>query len=124
MINTQLNPNLRAAPHYGSLDEALSHCTSVRELALEWSFTGSNFFSSIESAPLFSLVLLGAPTATPASELISRLRYGFSELHYLNLISFGTQAHQPHSWSARDVRQVRKACQECVRTPSHPMELR
>lgn len=112
LLATQINPTLRAQPHDGVLDHALKHCTSLRELAVEWTLTGSKFLSAIEQAPLFSLVLLGSPQHTPASDMIQQLRTSFKSLRYLNLICFGTQAHQAQAWTARDVRALRKACTE------------
>lgn len=112
ILATQINPTLRASPHDGTLDFALQHCTSLQELALEWTLTGSKFLSAIERAPLFSVVLLGSPQHTAAADLISKLRSGFTSLRYVNLICFGTQTHQASVWTARDVRALRKACAE------------
>jgi len=57
----QINATLRSAPHDGSLDYALSYCTHLEQLALEWTLTGLKFLESIQFAPLHTLALIGTP---------------------------------------------------------------
>lgn len=114
VIQTQINPTLRSAPHEGSLDHALETCTSLTELAVEWSLVGARFVRAIEATPLHTLVLLGSPQHTAAADFITVMQTRMPTLKYLNLICFGTQANQAQSWSARDVRQLRRACEQWV----------
>ena len=109
----QVNPSLRNPPHDGALDYALTNADNLREVALEWAFTGPRFLDIIADKPITILALLGAPVVTTAAAFAAKLDSGsdFESLERLALAHFPLHQQGP-GWSARDVRTLRRACHE------------
>ena len=105
-----VNPSLRVEPHNGVLDHALSFCTGLSELALDWSLAGTNFLTSVKPAPLTNLVLIGGPTNLDGKTFVKFIENDAEQLEKLSLVSFAM--NQGASWSARDIRALRRLTEE------------
>ncbi|KAL8286846.1 hypothetical protein RQP46_003852 [Phenoliferia psychrophenolica] len=71
-------PSLALAPHSGTFDHALSHCTSLQQLSLQFQYTGAGLLDALAPSghTLESLLFLGTPTALPADDLASTIELG------------------------------------------------
>jgi hypothetical protein len=118
------NQEIRAMPHEGSYDYALSHLTSLKRLAIDWAMTGPRLLDSISMAPLEDCSFIGIPTSTTGTALANRFTDGVSFLKMQRLRLEGMPRRG--GWNASDRRALRRACLESVSPPFvlHTLTLR
>ncbi|KAM0754460.1 hypothetical protein T439DRAFT_321501 [Meredithblackwellia eburnea MCA 4105] len=110
----QVNPSLNAAPHSGNLDHALSQLSRLREVTLQFSYTGPSFLDSLlpSASILETLVLFGVPVNLPAEDLISRIDSGsFTKLERLAVSGqFVGRGVGGGGWTGPEVRKLKEVC--------------
>ncbi|GAA6005835.1 hypothetical protein JCM11491_004027 [Sporobolomyces phaffii] len=109
-----MNPNFAAAPHNANFDHALSSLTTLRDLSLQFAYTGANFLDSLSSIPrLRHLSLSGTPVHTSADLFADKLDRGLGELESLTISGqfAGTRGGQG-GWNGAGVRRVKQAAKD------------
>ena len=117
VFTSQLSPSLNNAPHNGNLDHALSFCTSLRELVVQFQYTGAALLDSLRASPsLESLFFLGPPTGTGAAELARRIEGGDQFARLQRVIVSGQFGGRGvlggGGWLGADVRRLKSVCAE------------
>jgi hypothetical protein len=99
-----------------AFDHVLSHCTSLRELTIQFAYTGPTLLDSLRSCPLLqSLVFLGTPVSTSATDLANRLenrveQFGKLERLVVSGQYYGRGAVPGGGWVGADVRRIKTVC--------------
>ncbi|GAA5931695.1 hypothetical protein JCM10213_005832 [Rhodosporidiobolus nylandii] len=112
-----VNPSLRAAPHNGTLDHALSHLSALRELSIQLDFTGANFLTSISRLPaLTALSLHGLPTNLTSNAFADALESSFPALRsvFFGGGSLGSRGMGGGGgiWTGGGIRKIRQAAEQ------------
>ncbi|KAH8915017.1 hypothetical protein BT69DRAFT_1357086 [Atractiella rhizophila] len=105
----QVDQSLRNDPHNGYLDHSLSHFSNLTELAIDWSYTGPEFLTSLAPS-IESLLLFGAPTSTNADpkDLLALVERKNSKL--TTLVLSGWPVGVAGSWNSKEIRALRSVC--------------
>lgn len=92
----------------------LSSLTSLRELSIQFSYTGTGFLASLSQIPhLRNLSLSGTPVHTSADLFADKLEHGLGELETLTISGqfAGTRGGQG-GWNGAGVRRVKQAAKD------------
>ncbi|GAA5958745.1 hypothetical protein JCM3765_006023 [Sporobolomyces pararoseus] len=109
-----VNPNFAAAPHNSNFDHVLSSLTSLRELSIQFSYTGTGFLASLSQIPhLRNLSLSGTPIHTSADLFADKLEHGLGELETLTISGqFAGMRGGQGGWNGAGVRKVKQAAKD------------
>ncbi|KAK4700300.1 hypothetical protein P7C70_g5946, partial [Phenoliferia sp. Uapishka_3] len=116
-LSVQASPSLSQAPHSGNFDFALSNCTRLHELTLQFQYTGTALLDSLlpSSATLESLHFMGTPTSLPADDLAERIELGVQFRVLKKLVVHGQYAGRGPAgagWSGPQVRRLKNVTKE------------
>lgn len=107
-------PSLALPPHSGNFDHALSHCTALVDLTLQFQYTGAGLLDSLTLCPrIESLVFHGTPTSVPAGDLADRIEGGaFSQLKRLQIQGQYVGRGTAGGWTGPEVRRLKNVTKE------------